>query len=58
MFKKGGPSYFGDLDEYGPEGADLLNYESAHERQGMSSISHVSGSDVVSSIDKHSPDDC
>ncbi|KAH9464677.1 hypothetical protein MJO28_001618 [Puccinia striiformis f. sp. tritici] len=33
MFKNQGPSYFGDLDEYGAEGEQLLKYESAHERQ-------------------------
>ncbi|OAV96978.1 hypothetical protein PTTG_00078 [Puccinia triticina 1-1 BBBD Race 1] len=33
MFKNQGPSYFGDLDEYGEEGEQLLKYESAHERQ-------------------------
>jgi len=33
MFKNQGPSYYGDLDEYGIEGEELLKYESAHERQ-------------------------
>ncbi|KNZ57775.1 uncharacterized protein VP01_2076g2 [Puccinia sorghi] len=33
MFKNQGPSYYGDLDEYGAEGEELLKYESAHERQ-------------------------
>lgn len=34
MFKNQGPSYFGDLDEYGPDGQDLLNYESLREKEG------------------------
>lgn len=54
MFKKGGPSYFGDLDEYGPEGADLLNYESAHERQDwedtFESISALLGTPLGESV--------
>lgn len=33
MFKNQGPSYFGDLDEYGREGQELLKYESLHENQ-------------------------
>lgn len=33
MFKNQGPSYFGDLDESGEDGQDLLKYESAEEQQ-------------------------
>ncbi|KAI9631562.1 hypothetical protein KEM48_014212 [Puccinia striiformis f. sp. tritici PST-130] len=38
MFKNQGPSYFGDLDEYGAEGEQLLKYESAHERQATNEV--------------------
>ncbi|MBW0526627.1 hypothetical protein O181_066342 [Austropuccinia psidii MF-1] len=33
VFKNQGPSYFGDLDEYGAEGQQLLDYESTQQKE-------------------------
>ncbi|KAG0144402.1 hypothetical protein CROQUDRAFT_80026 [Cronartium quercuum f. sp. fusiforme G11] len=53
MFKNQGPSYFGDLDEYGEDGKDLLTYESTEEKHAWQD-----SLDEINKLFGLSPDQC